>query len=289
MLNKVSGNRIKLPVIGSVKLLVQLPDGYISHEARIVRENGRWYLSLLGYAPPVTAIESQDVAGVDVGINPLAVVYGDGVEGVLDVVIENPKAYYAAERQLRRWQRAQSRRTKGSRGWWEAQRRIDKLNRRIKGLRDNTQHQLSVYLAKSFGYIGVESLRVKGLMQNSHLSKSLADSALSKLLGRIAYKARWYGRELIAADPFYPSSKTCFDCGAVNQGLKLGKSWACPSCGIVYDRDANAARNLHKLALPAGRRDVTLPDGKALAVGLFSGETGPDEGRPQPAPAVAGI
>ena len=117
---------------------------------------------LLGYRPPVTAPETQAVAGVDVGISPLAVVHGDDE----DLVVENPKAYYALERKLRRWQRAQARRTKGSRGWWEAQRRIDKLHRRIRGIRDNAQHQLSAHLVKTYGHIGTESLRVKGLFQN---------------------------------------------------------------------------------------------------------------------------
>ena len=188
VLNKREGNRIKLPVMGSVKLMADFPAGYIPHEARIIRENGRWYLSLLGYRPPVTAPETQAVAGVDVGIKPLAVVHRDGDE---DLVIENPKAYYALERKLRRWQRAQARRTKRSRGWWEAQRRIDKIHRRIRGVRDNVQHQLSAYLAKTYGYIGIESLRVKGLFQNGHLAKALTDSAMSKFLGRIEYKARW--------------------------------------------------------------------------------------------------
>ena len=257
-----------------------LPSGYIIHEARMVRENGRWHLSLLGYAPPVDAPETRAVAGVDVGINPLAVVHGDGVE---DVVVENPRALYGLERGLRRWQRAQSRRTRGSRGWWEAQRLIDKCNRRIKALRDNAQHQLSAWLVREFGHIGIESLRVKGLMKNHHLSKALADSAMSKLLRRIRYKAQWYGRQLTEADPLYPSSKTCFACGAVNQGLKLEKTWVCPGCGAVHDRDVNAARNLHKLALPAGRGDVTLPDGKALASdNRVSGETSPAEGRTRP-------
>ena len=204
-------------------------------------------------------------------------------------MVENPKAYCALERKPRRWQRAQARRTKGSRGCWEAQRRIDKTHRRIRGIRDNVQHELSAYLVKTYGYIAMESLRVKELFQNAHLAKTLADSAMSKLLGRLAYKARWYVRELITAGTFYPSSKTCFDCGAVNLDLKMEKSWACPSCGVVHDRDANAARNLHKLALPAGRRDVTLPDGKALAVATSYRETGPDERRSQPAPALAGI
>ncbi len=123
------------------------------------------------------------------------------------------------------------------------------------------------------------------------MAKALGDSALSKLLGRISYKADWYGRELIAADIFYPSSKTCFHCETVNDGLTLrDKTWECPSCGVVHDRDRNAARNLHELALRAGVPDVTLPDGKALAVSTYgNGETGPDEGRTQPVPALAGI
>ncbi len=164
VLNKRTGNRLRLPVMGSVKLMADLPDGYISHEARIVRENGRWYLSLLGYRPPVKAPETQAVAGVDVGIPPLAVVHRDGDEGL---VVENPKAYCALERKLRRWQRAQARRTKGSRGWWETQRGIDKLHRRIRGNRDNVQHQLSAHLVKTYGHIGIESLRVKALFQNA--------------------------------------------------------------------------------------------------------------------------
>ena len=114
---------------------------------------------LLGYRPPVTAPETQAVAGVDVGISPLAVVHGDDE----DLVVENPKAYYAMERRLRRWHRALARRTKGSRGWHEAQRRIENVHRRINGLRDNAQHQLSAYLVKTYGHIGIEGLRVKGL------------------------------------------------------------------------------------------------------------------------------
>ena len=223
---------------------------------------------------------------MDVGIEPLAVVQRDGDQ---DLVVENPKAYYALERKLRRWQRAQARRTKRSRGWQEAQRRIGKIQRRIRGIRDNVQHQLSAHLVKTYSHIRIESLRVKGLFQNGHLAKALTDSAMSKFLGRIEYKSRWYGRELITANQWYPSSKTCLECGAVNGGLRQEKSWKCHGCGVAHDRDVNAARNLHECALPAGRRDVTLLDEKALAVASGHGETGPEEGRTQPVPAVAGI
>ena len=287
VLKNDGSRRIRIPLMGSVKMSQALPDGYIPHEVRVVRENGRWYLAFKSYRKPPEVEASNATAGVDVGINPLAVVHAGGDEADAEVV-NNPRALYQQERRLRRWQRAQSRRTRGGRGWHEAQRRIDKINRRIKGLRDNAQHQLSARLSKEFGTIGVESLKVKGLFRNPHLSRALGDAAISRLLYRIRYKAEWYGRTLVAAYTFYPSSKTCFDCGAVNPDLRWGdKAWACPACGIRHDRDKNSARNLWKLALPVDDGDVTLPDGKALAAGMFGGETGPDEGM-QYAAAQAG-
>ena len=274
--------QLRLPFMGSVKLIAPLPAQYIPHEARIVRENGRWYVSLQGYRTLPEAPETQAVVGVDVGINPLAAIYSEGSEETTEMV-ENPRAYYKAQRKLRRWQRALARRTKGSRGWHEATRRIEKQYRRMNGARNNAQHQLSSKLVKEYSCIGIESLRVKGLFKNHNLSKALADAALSKLLWRVRYKAGWYRRELVLADTFYPSTKTCFDCGNVNRDLTLkDKRWTCPVCGVTHNRDANAARNLHKLALLAGRKEVKLLDEEALAGGCkaFSG-TFPVEGRPQ--------
>ena len=119
--------RVRLPVIGSIKLNCTLPKG-IYHEAHIRRQNGRWYLSLKLWKPlaPVPENDHRSAGAVDTGINPSAT-DSDGQ------VYQNPKAYYAMEWKLRRWQRTQARRTKGSRGWWEAQQRIDKCRRRIGG------------------------------------------------------------------------------------------------------------------------------------------------------------
>ena len=216
------------------------------------------------------------MGGVDVGINPLAV-DSDGVH------YENPQALDSALGRLRRWQRAQARRTPGSRGWWEAQRRIDRAHRRANGLRANAHHHVSRALIGKYHTIGIETLNVAGMIRAGLQSKALSDAGMSSLLSQIRYKAGWYGTEIVEADQWYPSSKTCSACGVVNAALGREPLWPCPSCGVIHDRNENAARNLGKLALLAVGEDVMLPDGGALAGGdAIAGETAPDEGRTKP-------
>ena len=88
---------------------------------------------------------------------------------------------------------------------------------------------------------------------------------MSNLLRQIRYKAQWYGTTVVEANRLYHSSKTCSDCDAVNKDLGREHIWTCPSCGIIHDRNQNAARNLLKLALLAVGENVVLPDGEALA------------------------
>ena len=277
--------RIKLPYIGSVKLLRELPAG-VPYEVRVARRNGRWHASVSYWKPPCSA-ESKTHAfgGADVGIEPLAV-DSDGVR------YWNPKPLRQALRKLNRWQRAQARRTPGSRGWHEAQQRIDAAHRRVNGLRNDAHHQVSRELVRKYAVLGIESLNVAGMDKLRHQALSIRDAAIGGLLGKIRYKAGWYGTRVVEADRFYPSSKLCSSCGRHNAGLGREPQWTCPRCGAFHDRNENAALNLMGVAReavgelhgentlgPVGP-DVTLPDGKALADGNHAaGETGPDEGR----------
>ncbi len=273
--------RIRLPVIGSLKLSRTLPDGIIPHEVTILKSCGKWYAAIQYWKPPVPPHDrdTQATGGLDVGINPLAAVASGGPESE-GQEIPTLKGYYQAERQLRRWQRAQSRRAKSSRGCAEARRRIDQLHRRITGLRNNAHHQLSSALVRQFHTIGIESLNVKGMIAAGLQAKAMTDAGISGLLSKIRYKADWYGTRIVEAAHNFPSSKLCFDCGEINKGLKREKTWVCPSCGVRHDRNLNAARNLHKLALLAVGEDVTLPDGQALVRALIGpDETGPVDGR----------
>ena len=146
---------------------------------------------------------------------------------------------------------------------------------------------MSRALVRKYHTLGIESLNVAGIIKAGLQSKALSDAGMSSLLSQIRYKADWYGTEIIEADRWYPSSKTCSACGVVNSALGREPKWSCPSCGVIHDRNENAARNLGKLALLAVGEDVMLLDGGALAGGdSIAGETAPYEGRTKPSTAV---
>jgi len=117
--------------------------------------------------------------------------------------------------------------------------------------------------------IVLEDLNVKGMMQNRHLSKSIADASFSELRRQLEYKCQWYGVDLVIADRFYPSSKTCSECGSVKPLLKLSeRTFVCEKCGVIIDRDFNASLNLANL----GSRSLELepPNKRGLPVeGVF--------------------
>ena len=265
--------RIKLPVVGSLKLDHTLPKG-IYHDAHIRKENGRWYLCLkLWKQPELTPTPDRRTAGaVDTGINPSAT-DSDGV------IYENPKAYYRMERKLRRWQRAQARRTKHSKGWWEAQRRVDRCHRRIKGLRQNATHQMTKALVDKYHTLVIEDLNVAGMMRGP-TPKAQADSPMGAIRIQLEYKSLWHHTDLIFASRFFPSSKLCNSCQYHNAKLKRERCWTCPECGTIHDRNENAATNLKSL-LPPGR-GPTLRDGPALADAVSTGETSPNDRRTAP-------
>ena len=176
--------RIRLPYLGSVKMTRELRDG-IPYEVSIKRRNGRWYASVAYWKPPIQTPcrKTQSVGGVDVGINPMAR-DSDGIN------YDNPGGYYQAQRRLKRWQRSQARRTKGSRGWREAQRRIDSAHRRATGLRNNAHHQVSRALVGKYHTLGLETLNVAGMIRAGLQQKALADAGMSRLLTQIRYKAQ---------------------------------------------------------------------------------------------------
>ena len=238
--------RVKLPCLGSVKLDCTLPRG-ICHEASIRRENGRWYLSLKLWKPPGPKPErAPRPGGIDTGINPL----GTDSDGQ---TYRNPKASYVVQKKLRRWQRAQARRQKGSRGWWEAQRKIDKCHRRIRGLRHNAQHHMTSTVTRKFSDLVIEDLNVAGLMRGN-TPRAQADAGMGDLKRQMVYKGLWRHTRVVLAPRWFPSSKTCSACGTVNPNLKREPTWTCPDCGARHDRNLNAAINLRNLIAPAGRR-----------------------------------
>ena len=266
--------RIHLPYLGSVKLAHTLPKGTI-YEAHIKRQNGQWLLSIKYWKPPVDrpTPDTRILEGAaDTGINPSAT----DSEGQ---AWENPKAYYKAEKKLARWQRAQARRTVNSRGWWEAQRRIDTLHRRIGNTRKNSTNLMTSQLVQKYQNLVIEDLNVAGMIQG-RTPKAQSDAAMGEIKRQLIYKGQWRHCNILLAHRFYPSSKECSNCHNVNAKLKRERTWQCPSCNTTHDRNENAAVNLRNLLTRPGLTGPeTLRDRKALAVGNPNGETGPDDRR----------
>lgn len=245
----VEPNRIKLPRIGWIRLK---EDNYLpSDDTKILSANiseraGHWFISLQVETQKELekSILSDNILGVDLGIKSLATCSNGKV-------FENPKSLTRFEKVLARKQRELCRRQKGSNNRDKTKQKIAKLHYKISNIRRYALNEVSHYLtaiAKPKTIV-LENLNVKGMMQNRHLSKALSDVSFSELRRQLEYKAQWHGIKVIVADRFYPSSKTCSECGSVKPLLKLSeRQYVCESCGAIMDRDLNAALNLASLA-----------------------------------------
>ena len=186
-------------------------------------------------------IESKIKTGKDIGLDL----------GLLDLAIlsngirfQNPKYFRETQTKLKKAQQRLSRKTKGSSRYQRQKIKVVKIHKKITNQRNWYYHQISNYLMNKFDSIFVEDLNVAGMMKNRKLSKSIQDVSWSSLVNMISYKSRWYGKELLKINRFFPSSKLCSYCGTKNIQLDLGtRSWSCV-CGSVHDRDVNAAKNI---------------------------------------------
>jgi putative transposase len=244
----VEAQRVKLPVIGWIKLAER---GYCPVagvrilKATVSERGGYWLISIqVEQEAESPQPASGEPMGVDVGLKHLAVC-SDGS------VFDNPKTLYVYERKLARLQRELSRRTKGGSNWKKTKIKVARLHYRVSCIRATTLHTVSRYVTAKTKprMVVMENLNVKGMMKNGRLSKALSDVALGELRRQVEYKAKWSGVEFVLADRWFPSSKTCSNCGNKKDVLKLSERiYRCAACGTVIDRDYNAAVNLASLA-----------------------------------------
>ncbi|WP_084020409.1 IS607 family element RNA-guided endonuclease TnpB [Mycobacterium avium] len=205
--------------------------------------------------------------GVDVGVRRLATVAN--AEGTVLERVPNPRPLDAALKQLRQVCRARSRCTKGSRQYRERTTEISRLHRRVNDVRTHHLHVLTTRLAKTHGRIVVEGLdaaamlRQKGLPGAHARRRGLSDAALSTPRRRLYYKTVWYGSQLVVADRWFASSKTCHLCRHV-QAIGWAEHWTCQACSAVHQRDDNAAVNLARYEEPIS---VVGPVGAAVKRG----------------------
>ena len=242
---RVDGRRIHIPKLGYVRMREQLRFTGRIVSATVSRHAGRWYASITVDTPeiPLPPAENQGAVGVDLGVTRLATLS-------TGEVFTGPKALRTLLARLRRLGRSLSRKVKGSRNWSRAKLALARLHARIGNLRREGLHQLTTHITRRFHSIGIEDLNVKGMQANRHLSRTIADMGFYELRRQLQYKAAWRGGEVVVADRWYPSSKTCSTCGHKLEQLALEmRGWTCPDCGTTHDRDVNAAINLKNMAV----------------------------------------
>ncbi|WP_346778699.1 RNA-guided endonuclease TnpB family protein [Burkholderia sp. Ac-20353] len=156
-----------------------------------------------------------------------------------------PNAFRRNEAKLAKLQRRLARKQIGSANRRKARLKVARMHARIADSRRDFLHKLSTRLINENQVIAIESLAVKHMLKNRRLAKSISDASWPEFVRQLTYKAAWYGRTLIGIDRWYPSSKRCSDCGHIVASMPLKvRTWACPKCEAIHDRDINAARNV---------------------------------------------
>ena len=260
-MRRMEGNRFPLSrKLGSVRIRrrdrIRYPLESLSSWT-VKRENGVYYLVLLFDVdvqpkPPVSG-----EVGIDVGVKDfLTLSTGEK--------IDYPDRLRQLEEKVRWEQRKLSRRVKGSSNYRKQKATVAKAYAKVRHCRENFQHQVSHRLIEDNQFIGMETLAVRNMTRKAKkrmdengkparngqarkrvMNRSILRNSWSSFAGKLAYKAQWYGRTLVQVDMFYPSSRLCNNCGHKYGGLLLSeREWVCDSCGVLHDRDVNAALNI---------------------------------------------
>ncbi|PEF60537.1 RNA-guided endonuclease InsQ/TnpB family protein [Bacillus cereus] len=252
---KVRNNEVLIEKVGWMKTSESLPVDVKYTNPRIHFDGKYWYLSV-GVENECPKIELTDVSlGIDVGVKELAV----SSDGEKKKNINKTQTVKKVEKRLRRLQRQVSRKyemnKEGNRfiktgNIIKVEKKIQHLHRRLTNIRNNHLHQVTKDIVKTKPYrIVMETLNIKGMMKNKHLSKAIAKQCLYEFKRQIQYKCKKYGIEFIEADKWYPSSKMCSSCGRIKKDLKLSDRIYKCTCSHVIDRDLNAAINLSRYEL----------------------------------------
>ncbi|TVZ00318.1 transposase [Trebonia kvetii] len=254
---------VTLPRLGVIrthestrKLARRLEDGTARIlSATVSRTAQRWFVSFtveVDRAVPDRHPRPGSAIGIDLGVK--ALLTGADDTGTV-ITVPGPRPLRAGLRRLRRAARAHARTKPGSAGRREAAARLARLHARVANLRADALHKATTMLAARYETVVAEDLNVAGMTRNRRLARAVADQGFGTARRMLAYKTAWQGGTLVLADRWFPSSKTCSGCGTVKAKLALAERiYRCDGCGLVLDRDVNAARNLLSLAASGAER-----------------------------------
>ena len=244
---RLENKRIRIPNLGWVRIRESLRFAGKIMSATISRLANRWFVSITvdtGELSHLSKTENQGVVGVDLGVSALATL------STGEPSIEGPKAHKVLLKRLRRLSRSLSRKEKGSNNRKKAKGKLARLHARISNIRKDALHKLTTDLTSRFNTICIEDLNVKGMLKNRRLSRSIADMGFYEFRRQLEYKADMRCCEVIVADRWFASTKTCSSCGYKLGELSLSsRHWSCPECETKHDRDVNAAINLKNYAV----------------------------------------
>lgn len=220
-----------------------LPEGAKPSQVTVSRDSAdRYFISILVEETLTELPETDQSVGLDAGINSLYTL-STGEK------IANPRHERRDRAKLAKAQRDLSRKQKGSANRNRARLKVAKIHARIADRRRDHLHKLSTRMVRENQVIAIEDLSVRNMVKNRNLARAISDASWSEFRTMLEYKAEWYGREVVAIDRFYPSSKTCSACGAIQQKMPLNiREWTC-QCGAIHDRDVNAAKNIQAVGL----------------------------------------
>ena len=245
--NKIKGNRITL--IKQLKNILfkcsRKDEIYLNENQKYIHSvtltktsTNKYYLSILIDYNINQKDKLDTVIGLDLGIKDFIV---DSNRNRY----ENKHFYKNKEQKLKKLQRQLSKKQNGSNNRNKLKIKLAKVHEKIRNQRLNYLHQITSKIVNENQIICIEDLNVNGMMQNHKLAKSIQELSLFEFRRQLEYKCRWYGRQLIIIDRFYPSSKTCHNCGYIYKGLRLSeREWVCPHCKSLIDRDYNASLNI---------------------------------------------
>jgi putative transposase len=266
---KVEEGEVYVPQVGWVRIRHSREVEGKTKSATFKRDaTGHWYVALTTEfeMPNVEPPTPERPVGVDLGLKDLFVL-SDGER------VPAPRFARKADRKLKKAQKNLSRKKPGSRRREKARHRVARVHRKVSNQRSDFLHKLTTDLARKYDCICVEDLSTKGLAKTK-LSRSVLDAAFGEFVRQVEYKARWNFKRSVKVGRFFPSTKLCSECGALNPNLRLSdRTWLC-GCGTQHDRDLNASRNIlaeGMRELAAGQTDnpnargepVRLPTGSA--------------------------
>ncbi len=259
--------RLFLSKVGNVKVVFHRP---LPKDARlktctIIREpDDKWFASLVfeevvplqNVKAPNPSVMMVAPIGVDLGLLSL-IATSDGEK------VEHPRFLRRAEKRLKHVQRVFSRKEKGSNNWFKARQRVASQHARIRRQRLDFNHKLSTRLVRGHDFTAFEDLRIRNMVRNHALAKSIDDAGWGQLVRLTEYKASKAGRLVVRVEPAY-STQECFYCGALNPVDLSVREFACQGCGMILDRDVNAARIVLKRAIARVGQD--MPELKPVEV-----------------------